>query len=91
MIAGKDKGKKGKVSKAIPGLDKVVVEGVNMRKKHLRARRGGQKGQIVDFAVPMHVSNVAIVDPKSGKATRIGIKVEGRKRIRIAKKSGQKI
>jgi len=91
VIAGKDKGKKGKVSKAIPGLDKVVVEGVNMRKKHLRARRGGQKGQIVDFAVPMHVSNVAIVDPKSGKATRIGIKVEGRKRIRIAKKSGQKI
>ncbi len=91
VIAGKDKGKKGKVSKAIPTLDKVVVEGANMRKKHLKSKKKGQPGQIVEFAVPIHVSNVAIADPKSGKPTRIGIKMEGGKRIRIAKKSGQKI
>jgi len=91
VIAGKDKGKKGKVSKAIPDLDKVVVEGANMRKKHLKSKKKGQPGQIVEFAVPIHVSNVAIADPKSGKPTRIGIKVEGGKRVRIAKKSGQKI
>lgn len=91
VIAGKDKGKKGKVSKAFPFDDKVVVEGLNMRKKHMRARKAGQKGQIIDFAVPIHVSNVALADPKTGKPTRIGIKIEGGKRIRIAKKSGQKV
>ena len=91
MIAGKDKGKKGKVSKAIPELDKVVVEGANMRKKSLKAKKKGAKGQIVEFVVPIHISNVAIADPKTGKPSRIGIKVEGGKRIRIAKKSGQKI
>jgi large subunit ribosomal protein L24 len=62
VITGKDKGKTGKIVKAIPREERVVVEGVNMRKKHLRARRGGQKGQIVEFAAPIHVSNVKKIE-----------------------------
>lgn len=88
VIAGKDKGKSGKVLRAIPTLDKVVVEGVNVVKRHQRARRSGQTGQIVDKTLPVHISNVAIADPKSGKPTRIGIKHENGVRTRVAKKSG---
>ena len=60
VIAGKDKGKSGKVLKAIPRDQKVVVEGVNVVKKHQRAKKGNEKGQIVDKAMPIHVSNVAL-------------------------------
>jgi len=88
VIAGKDKGKKGVVSKVLSDADRVVVDGVNMRKKHLRPRKRGKKGQIVDIAVPIHVSNVAIVDPKTKGPTRIGIKTEKGKKVRVAKKSG---
>lgn len=58
VITGKDKGKEGKVSKAFPSLDRVVVEGVNLRKRRERAKRQGQKGQVVTVATPIHVSNV---------------------------------
>ena len=58
MIAGKDRGKSGKVTRAIPKEDKVVVEGVNVLKKHQRSRKRGNKGQIVEVAMPVHVSNV---------------------------------
>ena len=88
VIAGKDKGKKGKVVRALPADSKVVVEGVNMRKKHQRAGKGRQKGQIIDIAMPIHISNVMIEDPKTGKPTRVGKRIAGGKRIRIAKKSG---
>jgi len=88
VIAGKDKGKTGKVLKALPADKKVVVEGVNIRKKHQRATRGGQKGQIIDKTFPIDVSNVMFVDPKTGKGTRIGKKLVGDKFVRVAKKSG---
>lgn len=88
VIAGKDKGKSGKVLRAIPTEDKVVVEGVNVAKRHQRSRRRGESGQIIDKTLPLHVSNVALADPKSGKPTRIGIKREDGKRVRVAKKSG---
>ena len=88
VIAGKDKGKKGKVVRALPADSKVVVEGINMRKKHQRAGKGRQKGQIIDIAMPIHISNVMIEDPKTGKPTRVGKRIAGGKRIRIAKKSG---
>jgi len=88
IIAGKDKGKKGKVVRALPADSKVVVEGINMRKKHQRAGKGRQKGQIIDIAMPIHISNVMIEDPKTGKPTRVGKRIAGGKRIRIAKKSG---
>lgn len=88
VISGKDKGKKGSVTKAFPALERVIVEGVNVRKKHQKPRQRGAKGQIVEIASPIHVSNVMIADPKTGTPTRIGMKVEGGKRIRLAKKSG---
>ena len=91
IVTGKDKGKKGKVLEAFPLRSRVVVEGANIRKRHVRARRTGTKGQTVEFAAPIHVSNVMIADPKSGKPSRVGTKEVGGKRVRIAKKSGVEI
>lgn len=89
MIAGKDKGKKGKVARVLKNENKVLVEGVNIFKKHKRAGRGDAKGSVAEVAMPLNASNVMILDPKSGKQTRTGSKVVGSKKIRIAKKSGQ--
>ncbi len=91
VITGKDKGKTGSVTAAFPKTNQVLVEGVNIKKKHQKPRRGGQKGQILDKAFPLHVSNVMIVDPKSGKQTRVGISRKGGKRSRITKKSQSEI
>ena len=91
VIAGKDKGKKAKVVRALPAENKVVVEGVNIKKKHERGRREGAKGQIIEFAAPINVSNVMIEDPKTKKPSRIGYKMVGDKKVRIAKKSGAEI
>lgn len=91
VLSGKDKGKKGKVVKALPAVSRVVVEGVAMVKKHKRATRSDQKGQIIEVSMSIHASNVALLDPKSGKATRIGKKLVGEKFVRIAKKSNQTI
>lgn len=88
VISGKDKGKTGKVVRALPSLHRVIVDGVNVRITHERPRRSGQKGQIVKKTVPLDVSNVALVDPKTGKPTRVGKKLAGEKRVRYAKKSG---
>jgi large subunit ribosomal protein L24 len=87
VISGKDKGKTGTVTLALPKENMVLVEGVNIKKKHQKPRRGGQKGQVVEKSLPVHVSNVMIVDPKGGKATRIGIVRKNGKRARITKKS----
>jgi len=88
VIAGKDKGSEGKVLRVFPKQSSVVIEGVNIKKKHRKARRSGSKGQITEFAAPIHVSNVSIKDPKTGKRSRVGYKVESGKKTRIAKKSG---
>ncbi|MBU0540516.1 50S ribosomal protein L24 [Patescibacteria group bacterium] len=69
IIAGKNKGKTGKVLQTFPVLNRVVVEGVNLSKRHLRTRRQGEKGQIVEFAMPLHVSNV-MLQTESGKVVR---------------------
>ncbi len=91
VIAGKDKGKTGKVVRAFPRKNLIVISGINLRKVHKRPTKSGQKGQIIDQAVPMHVSNVLLVDPKNNKGTRVGYKnVDGNK-VRIAKKSGSTI
>lgn len=87
VIAGKDRNKSGVVLRALPSVDKVIVEGVNVAKRHQRSRRKGEAGQIIEKALPVHVSNVALADPKSGKPTRVGIKEESGKRVRFAKKS----
>lgn len=88
---GKDAGKKGKVLAVFADQNRVLVEGMNMKKRHVRARRTGEKGQMIDMAHPVSRSNVSLIDPKSGKATRIGSKEVNGKKVRIAKKSGQEV
>ncbi len=91
VVTGKDKGKKGKIARVLVEKNRVVVEGVNMMKKHQRPRKSGEKGQVLSIAMPMHVSNVMIVDPKTGKGSRIGKKKVGDKMVRVARKSNQEI
>lgn len=87
VIAGKDKGKKAKVVQAHPKTSTVLVEGVNMVTRHMK-KQGATPGQKVTFEKPIHISNVALVDPKTGKPTRVGYRIENGKKIRFAKKSG---
>lgn len=89
VLTGKDNGKTGKVIRVFKD-DKVLVEGINMRKKHARKDQTG-KGQIIEMAFPIHISNVAVVDPKDKKATRVGYKMIDTEKVRIAKKSGQEL
>ena len=91
VVKGKDRGKVAKVLRAYPADDKVLVEGVNIKKAHQKPRKQGQKGQVVDQAAPIHVSNVMIIDPKSDKPTRMGSKLIGDKKTRIAKRSGSEL
>ena len=89
VIAGKDKGKTGKVVAAFPKENKIVVEGVNVSKKHQKSRKSGTKGQVVDKAMPIHVSNVEINE--GGKRARVGKKLIGDKMVRISKQTGKEI
>ena len=90
VITGKDKCKTGEVTKAMPKESKVIVSGVNVSKRHQKPSQENAGG-IVNKEMPIHVSNVAIVDPKTGKATKVAKKViEGRK-VRVAKRSGETI
>ena len=91
VISGKWRGKTGKVLRAFPRELKVLVEGVNIVKKHQRPRRTGEKGQIVEIPKPIPVSKVKLVCPSCKKATRVGYKIEGDKKFRICKKCGAKI
>ncbi|HEX7659292.1 MAG TPA: 50S ribosomal protein L24 [Pseudonocardiaceae bacterium] len=92
IIAGKDKGAKGKVIKAFPKEDRVLVEGVNRIKKHTRItqnQRGAQSGGIVTQEAPIHVSNVMVVD-SDGKPTRVGYRTdEEGKRVRVSRRTGK--
>jgi len=91
VIAGKDKGKQGEVIAAYPREERVVVQGVNMVKKHQRPTPSNPGG-IIDKEAALHVSNVAHVDPKDGKPTRVGVKVlEDGTKVRVAKRSGEVI
>lgn len=85
IISGKDKGRKGKVIEARPASSKILVEGLNLRKKHVKPKKSGEKGQLVSLPAPLDVSNVKILCPKCGKAARIGYKIEGEKKARICK------
>jgi large subunit ribosomal protein L24 len=86
VISGKYRGKKGKVLRALPKENKVVVEGVNLVKKHLKPRSGREKGEIVTIFAPISVSNVKLLCPNCQKPTRIGFKFENGKKVRICKK-----
>lgn len=87
VISGKDKGKTGTVEKVFKNENRLVVSGVNVMKVHKRPTRSDQKGQIIDKVMPIHISNVMVLD-KSGKKTRVGLKISDGKKIRISKKTG---
>jgi large subunit ribosomal protein L24 len=97
VISGKDRGKKGKVLRVDPKKDRVYVEGLNMVKRHQRpqqvagAQRAETVGGVIEKEGPIHMSNVALADPKDGKPTRIGIEVHEGKRYRVARRSGTRI
>lgn len=92
VTAGKDKGKKGNIVKVYPKKSKVLVEGVNLYKKHVKgSQQENQKGGIYDIPRPLHFSKVALIDPKTNKPTRVGFKLVKGKKVRIAKKSGVSI
>ena len=86
MLTGKDRGKTGKILSLRPATEQVVVEGLNTIKRHQRARKEGQKGQIITKERAVNLSNEQIVCPKCGQATRIGHKIEGDLKLRICKK-----
>ena len=89
--AGNDKGKPGKVLSVDPAKDRAIVEGVNMVSKHTKPNAKQPQGGILKQEAPIHMSNLNLIDPKSGKPTRVGFKVDGDKKVRIAKKSGEEI
>ncbi len=92
ILAGKDKGKTGKVLRVLKDAGRVVVEGVNIHTKFVKARRAGQPGQKVTLPSALHVSNVMIVDPNSGKPSRVGYQIlDNGDKQRIAKASGKAI
>ena len=91
VLAGKDKGRKGKVLRVFPTESRVLVQGINVVQRHTRPSQTNPQGGIVNKEAPIYVSNVACVDPKNGKATRVGFRTEGDKKVRFAKKSGEVI
>jgi large subunit ribosomal protein L24 len=97
VIAGKDRGRTGRVKSVDPKKQKVYVEGVNIVKRHIKPRtlrdtqRAQELGGIVEMEGPIHISNVMLVDPSSGEPSRVGVKRDDGKRVRVAKKSGKEI
>ncbi|MBP2239295.1 large subunit ribosomal protein L24 [Sinorhizobium kostiense] len=90
VLTGKDKGRTGEVVQVMPKEDRAVVRGVNMVKRHQRQTQNQEAG-IITKEASIHLSNIAIADPKDGKPTRVGFKVEGDKKVRVAKRSGEVI
>jgi large subunit ribosomal protein L24 len=91
IISGKDKGRKGKVLEALPRQNKIVVEGVNIVKKHRRPKSEKEKGQVVEIAKPIDFSNVKLVCPKCGQPTRVGYRLTEKGKYRICKKCQQEL
>jgi len=97
IITGKDRGRTGRVLRVDPKKEKVFVEGANIVKRHVRPRtlrdtqRAQELGGIIEKEGPIHVSNVMLIDPDSGEPSRVGVKRDGGRRVRVAKKSGKEI
>ena len=95
VIAGKDRGKSGRVLRVDRGRGRVYVEGLNMRKRHRRAQpipgsqRGADVGGVVESEGPLHISNVMVVDPTTDAPTRVGVRREGGRRVRVSRRSGE--
>ena len=90
-ISGKDKGKTGTVLEVRPRENRVVVEGVNIMKRHTKPRPPSEPGGVIERPAPMHLSNVALIDPKDKKATRIRIETIDGERVRVAVRSGERL
>jgi large subunit ribosomal protein L24 len=97
VMAGKDRGKRGRVLRVEPKQERVFVEGLNMVKRHMRpqqvadTQRGQTVGGVIEREGPIHASNVMLIDPKDGKPTRVGVERENGKRFRVAKRSGTRL
>jgi len=95
VIAGNSKGSTGKVLKVYPKLNRVIIEGVNLRKRHTKPNQAAPEGGIIEKEAPIHVSNVILLDPKSNEPTRIGTKIiiddktSKKKRVRVSKLTGE--
>ena len=90
VLAGKDKGRTGEVLRVLPKEDRALVRGINIVVRHQRQTQN-QEGGLIRKEAPIHLSNLAVADPKDGKPTRVGFKVEGDKKVRVAKRSGETI
>lgn len=91
IISGKDKGKKGKIIEVLKKEGRLIIEGINLRKRHTKPKKNGEKGQIIEKPTPIHISNVMLICPKCGKATRVGFKIAEKRKYRICKKCSQEI
>ncbi len=89
VISGSEKGKKGQIARVFADRNLVLIEGMNLMKRHQKPRKAGQKGQVVEKAMPIHASNVALIE--GGKAVKTGQKKVGEKWIRVSRKSGKEI
>lgn len=91
IISGKDKGRTAKILKSFPKDNKILIEGINLKSKHVRPKKEGEKGQVVKIPAPLDVSNTKFICPKCGKATRLGYKMVGDKKFRVCKKCQSEI
>ena len=91
VLSGKSKGKKGKVLTAMPAENKLIVEGVNVATCHVKPRKQGDQGGIINREIPMYACKVMLVCPKCGKATRHAVKLDNGTKVRVCKKCGQNI
>jgi len=91
VLSGNDKGKTGEVMEVIPKTNKIIVKGVNVRKKHIKPRKQGEEGGIIPVECAIHSAKVNVVCPKCGKATKVGYSVEKGEKVRVCKKCGAKL
>ena len=91
VLSGNEKRKTGEVLEVIPKTEKIIVKGVNVRKKHVKPRKQGEEGGIIPVECSIHASKVNVVCPKCGKATKIGYEIEKDQKVRVCKKCGTKI
>ncbi len=91
VLSGNDKGKTGEVLEVIPKTQKIIVKGINVRKKHVKPRKQGEEGGIIPVECAIHASKVNVVCPKCGKATKIGYEIEKEQKVRVCKKCNAKI
>ena len=91
VLSGNDKGKTGEVLEVIPKTEKILVKGINIKKKHVKPRRAGEEGGIISAEFPIHASKVNVVCPKCGKATRIGFEMDKDTKVRVCKKCSAKL